>query len=419
MTSSTAGVIHRLILLVLGVSLASAAWAGEGRMAGGSLKPLATLTASDAEYGAVFGAEVAVSGNVVAVGAPEQSGGEYCFDGGGAIYVYEKPANGWQDMAQTAELTSNASCMMVLAAFSGDTIVATELGCTGDGFYETGAIFVFVKPEGGWTNMEPTATLSISGVQGCNVDFALSAAINQEQNLIVAGVGPHNDLFVYQKPEGGWANTNQPSTVIKAPTGSSDEFGFHLALDGSVLAVGDEEVSPGGAVYVFNLSETVAQPLATLTPSNPQIIPGMGFGVAIAGDTIIAGSPLANSDQGIIYVFEKPAAGWSNMTETAQLSVANIPSDFAILGENLALNPAGNEVVSGFLSSGSPDPLGYVFLKPAGGWQTTSSPSDEIFANGSGEPGNIDSAVAVSQTNIVLGAGGTNDEAGAAFVFAH
>ena len=149
MTSSTAGVIHRLILLVLGVSLASAAWAGEGRMAGGSLKPLATLTASDAEYGAVFGAEVAVSGNVVAVGAPEQPGGEYCFDGGGAIYVYEKPANGWQDMAQTAELTSNVSCMMVLAAFSGDTIVATELGCTGDGFYEDGGD-LRVRKAGRW-----------------------------------------------------------------------------------------------------------------------------------------------------------------------------------------------------------------------------------------------------------------------------
>jgi hypothetical protein len=419
MTSLRADVIHRLILVALAVSLAPAAWAGDDSMTVGSLKPLATLTASDAEYGAAFGAEVAVSGNVVAVGAPEQSGGEYCANGGGAIYVYEKPANGWQNMAQTAELTSDVSCMLALAAFSGDTIVAMDLGCTGDGFFDTGSIFVFVKPEGGWTNMEPTATLSISGVQGCNVHFALSAVINQEQNLIVAGVGPHNDLFVYQKPDGGWANTNQPSAVIKAPAGSSDEFGFHLALDGSVLAAGDEETSPGGAVYVFNLSETGAQPLATLTPSNPQIIPGMGFGVAIAGDTIIAGSPLANSDQGIIYVFEKPVAGWSNMTETAQLSVANIPSDFAILGEDLALNPAGNEVVSGYLSSGPPDPLGYVFHKPAGRWQTTSTPSDAIFANGSGEPGNIDSAVAVSQTNIVLGAGGTNDLAGAAFVFAH
>jgi hypothetical protein len=419
MPSLRARVIHRLIFVALAASLASVARAGEGPMTVGSLQPLATLAASDAEYGAVFGAEVAVSGNVVAVGAPQQSGGEYCANGGGAVYVYEKPANGWQNMAQTAELTSDASCMMVLAAFSGDTIVAMDLGCTGDGFFDTGAIFVFVKPEGGWTNMEPTATLSISGVQGCNVHFALTAAINKEQNLIVAGVGPHNDLLVYQKPAGGWANTDQPSAIIKAPTGSSDEFGFHLALDGSVLAVGDEETSPGGAVYVFNLSKKGAQPLATLTPSNPQIIPGMGFGVAIAGDTIIAGSPLANSDQGIIYVFEKPVAGWSTMTETAQLSVANIPSDFAILGENLALNPAGNAVVSGYLSGGPPDSLGYVFLKPAGGWQTTSTPTYGLFADGSGEPGNFDSAVAVSQTNIVLGAGGTNDEAGAAFVFAH
>lgn len=409
--------IQRLILVVLAAALAKTAWAGEG--SSGSLQPLATLSASDAEYGAVFGAEVAVSGNVVAVGAPEQSGGVGCFNGGGAIYVYEEPTSGWENMVQTAELTSDVSCMMTLAAFSGDTIVATDLSCTGDGFYGVGAVYVFVKPEGGWRDMQPAATLSISGVQGCNVSFGASAVINQEQNIIVAGLGPNNDLVVYQKPAGGWANTNQPSAIIKAPTGSSHEFGFHLALDGTVLAAGDEETSPSGAVYVFDLSESDGQLLATLTPSNPQIIPGMGFGVAIAGDTIIAGSPLANSYQGIIYLFEKPAAGWSNMTETAQLSVTDIPSDFAILGESLALNAAGNEVVSGFLSSGPPDPLGYVFFKPAGGWQTKSTPTLALFAKGSGEPGNIESAVAASGTNIVLGAGGTNELAGSAFVFGH
>jgi hypothetical protein len=418
MTLSCAGVIHRLILLTLGVSLVTASWAADDPKKAGSLQSLATLAASDAEYGAVFGAQVGVSGNVVAVGAPEQSGGEYCANGGGAVYVYEKPADGWQNMTQTAELTSDLSCMMVLEAFSGNTILATELGCSGDGFYGAGAVFVFVKPEGGWTDMEPTATLSTPGGQGCDVPFAVSAVINQEQNLIVAGVGPHNSLFVYKKPAGGWADTNQPSAVIKAPAGS-ETFGFKFALDGNVLAVGSQGTSPGGAVYVFNLSGKGPQLLATLTPSNPQIAPAIGFGVAMAGDTIIAGAPLVNSNQGVIYLFEKPAAGWSDMTETAQLSVTNIPSDFAILGENLALNPSGNEVVSGFLSGGPPDPLGYVFLKPAGGWQTTSTPTFALFADGSGEPGNIDSAIAASATNIVLGAAGTNSEAGAAFVFSH
>jgi hypothetical protein len=307
--------------------------------------------------------------------------------------------------------------MMDLVAFSGDTIVATEEGCTGDGFFGVGAVYVFVKPDNGWRDMQPTATLSISGVQGCNVSFAGWGVINQAQDLIVVTAGPNNDLVVYQKPAGGWVDTNQPSTLIKAPAGASNGFGDAVALNGNVLVVGDQSTSPGGAVYVFNVSAKGGQLVATLTPSNPEINPYMGFGVAIAGDTIVAGAPSVNSNQGVIYVFEKPVAGWSDMNETAQLSVTDIPSDYAILGERLALNPAGNEVVSGYLSGGLPDPIGYVFFEPDGGWQTTSTPTFALYANGSGEPGNVDSSVAASATNIVLGAAGTNDETGAAFVF--
>src|SRR5579863_363633 len=64
---------------------------------GGLWTQVAKLTASDGVTGSQFGFSVGISGNTVAVGAPMQSGG-------GAVYVFVKPGGGWADTTQTAKL---------------------------------------------------------------------------------------------------------------------------------------------------------------------------------------------------------------------------------------------------------------------------------------------------------------------------
>jgi hypothetical protein len=118
-----------------------------------------------------------------------------------------------------------------------------------------------------------------------------------------------------------------------------------------------------------------------------------------------------------VFVYVEPHTGWTNMTETAQLSVSNPPGSFNVLGSTVGVDPSANYIVAGYLSGGPPDPVAYVYVKPASGWQTTCSPSVSLFANGTGEPGNYASSAAISSTNIVVGAGGTNQATGAAFVF--
>jgi hypothetical protein len=67
--------------------------------------------------------------------------------------------------------------------------------------------------------------------------------------------------------------------------------------------------------------------------------------VAISGDTVLVGSARK------VYIFEKPAAGWRNMHEVAQLT-----GDF---GGFVAID--GDTVVLGSY------PADLVFVKPAGG----------------------------------------------------
>lgn len=92
--------------------------------------------------------------------------------GGGEIYIYEKPTSGWQTIDQTVGLTTDSSCMMSLVAFSGDTVVGGQLGCTGNGIFGSGALFIYVKPAGGWSDMTETAPLSVANIPD---DFAILA----------------------------------------------------------------------------------------------------------------------------------------------------------------------------------------------------------------------------------------------------
>ena len=88
----------------------------------------AKLTASDFVDGDEFGFSVAVSGSTIVVGSPLAAGvlpGHYH---DGAVYVFVKPAGGWANGTQTAKLTGSDAGSIdelgVSVAISGDTIVA-------------------------------------------------------------------------------------------------------------------------------------------------------------------------------------------------------------------------------------------------------------------------------------------------------
>src|SRR5262249_16948820 len=116
-----------------------------------------------------------------------------------------------------------------------------------------------------------------------------------------------------------------------------DIFGNAVAIDGDTVVVADEAwgepESYKGSVYVFvkqpgNRSEVLTQ-TAKLTASDGVAGDSFGTAVAIHGDTIVVGAP----DQGLhgppgknlgtIYVFVRPAGGWTDMTETAKLTTSD------------------------------------------------------------------------------------------------
>lgn len=190
--------------------------------------------------------------------------------------------------------------------------------------------------------------------------------------------------FVFEYSGGTWTETAR----LEGSKGTnSDGIGWSVAIsrDGSVIALGaidDEMSSPSstGLVYVYERSgDSWASGTedAILSTSNAATGDSFGWSLAMSGDSgiITSGAYIAgSSNEGHVYVFERPGGGWSNWTggatETARLEMGTV-EDGAQLGKSLAISLDGSTVFSGapFYSDVDPDDGGvFVFEEPAGGW---------------------------------------------------
>jgi hypothetical protein len=387
-----------------------------------SLRPIqsvsqrAALTASDGQQYSFVGTSVAVSGNTIVSGAPGIADGQGDVVPG-AVYVYVKPAGGWQNMTQVAELTASdgGSCPScgfgASVAVSGNTIVVGS---------SLAKVYVYVEPHGGWVNMTETATLQAPSGP------CLCGQVAIDENAIVVGspldASNYGSIQVYVKPAAGWQNTSQPNaTLTESVQGLEDQMGSTVALSGNTVVsqgiVGTQNlrgvfvfVEPAGG-WSGDLTET-----ATLTSTQQYASP---FSVSVAGDTVVAGSPDPYQTTPFVDVWVKPASGWTDATETAQLTDdTSQPDSFG-----WAVVILGNTVISGTPSGkvGKNRYRGaaYVFVKPASGWQTTSNPNAVLVVSNWTDNDGFGSSIAASGGTAVVGAPywPMGNDIGAAYVF--
>jgi hypothetical protein len=366
-----------------------------------------------------FGNAVAVDGDTVVVGAIGT-----VVDGrpSGAAYVFVKPSTGWTNMTQTAMLTASDSATTAYhfgasVAISGDTIVVGAPWTIVNGVVQVGAVYVYVKPPGGWTSMTETAKLTGYHVDGIGEDW-IGTTVSIDGNTIVAGapnVFPdfralgEGEVFIYVKPPGGWKNTTE-NAVLYLPVGGLG-FSVSTAVSGGTIVVGadgccSEGQTVDGAAYVFLEPpggwETTDNYTARLTGTDVGPDDAFGYAVAIDGNTVLVGSPqLWGLTVGAAYIYEEPSAGWTDMTQTAELyPLPAVEQDF---GSSVAIS--GTNALIGAPFAELENSLGedYLFVEPRKGWQTMSDYNATITSSGAH---NFGQAVSISGGTAVTGVNG-------------
>jgi trimeric autotransporter adhesin len=320
----------------------------------------AELTAADGAANDNLGWSVAVSGDTIVAGAINYNGGQ---PGQGAVYVFTEPGGGWTNATQTAELTASDGAANDNLGWSvginGPTITA---GAPSRAVNAThGAVYVYTKPAGGWINATQSAELTAS--DGAAADqLGTSVAISADTIVVgspqhTVGVNPdQGSVYVYTEPGGGWTDATQTAELLVSDGAAYDALGWSVAIDGDTIAAGAPLRGVGansaqGTVYVFTKPGggwTDATETAALTASAGAASDQLGSNVGISNDTITAGAPQrtvgGHDGQGAVYVFTKPGGGWTNATQSAVLTASDGASNDE-LGSSVAVS--GTTIAAG------------------------------------------------------------------------
>ena len=313
-------------------------------------RQLAKLTSPNPAANGIFGNPVAVGGDTIFVGANQENSFR------GRAYVFTKPVGGWAD-------SNTATATLVPAAAHNGVFFSSHLAASDDG-----------------------ATVAV-GMTGRN-------AVSGQSN---SGV-----VFVFSKPTGGWANADSDDAgvvTLHAGTRISAQayLGGVLAVsgDGSTIAVGAIREDSGGvldsgAVYMFTKPDTgwaattTSNVIARLSVESPIRRQQLGtFGLALSddGSTLVAAAPVpwrkGQSDDsqippdahGSAFVFVRPSDGWGDATETAELA-AGFGHKYDYFGRGAAVSGSGDKIAVGNAESRSSNYRGsvYVYTKPDRGW---------------------------------------------------
>jgi|GEM_PF-1170803 len=345
----------------------------------GTYDTLAILTPSDGLNNDEFGFSVSISGDVIVIGAP--------YKDNGVAYVFVKPAGGWEDMTETAILSStnnsNDSEFGHTVSISGDVIVVGDWYSTVN-TVGSGAVYVYEKPTEGWASMTQTAQLFPSDAIESQ-EFGTSVSVDGSTIVVgaeyseVASVAT-GAAYVFEKPGAHWMDMTETAKLTSTDGQADDLLGNSVAIDANTIIVGayvkDVTYNGAGVVYVFEKagdSWTSATQNAKLNSSTPVENQGFGWLIDISDNTILIGSV-----DNMAFVFEMPEAGWSDMTETAVLTASDggLNTGFA---ESLAI--ANDLIVIGAPYYEKKDPsegAAYLYEKPLSGW-ITANESEMLF----------------------------------------
>jgi hypothetical protein len=392
-------------------------------------KPIATDGATDDE----FGLALAVSGDTAIVGAYyDDDNGSYS----GSAYVFARNQGGANAWGQVTKITATDGAtddyFGIAVAVSGDILVVGAYGDDDNG-PGSGSAYVFQRNQGVADAWGQTAKITATdGVAGDEFGFAVSVS---GDTLVV---GAHYDgdngaysgsAYVFERNHGGPDAWGQVTRIAATDGVTNDGFGYAVGISGDTVVVGapgDDDNGPGsGSAYVFQRNQGEADAwgqVTKITATDGANDDQFGYAVAIGEDTVVVGAHQDDDngvDSGSAYVFQRNQGGADAWGQTAKITADDgAATDF--FGVVVAIS--GDIVVVGAPcddDNGDASGSAYVFQHNRGGANNWGQTAKITAGDGAALDG-FGYAVSVSENTIVAGAhagDGAATDSGAAYVY--
>jgi hypothetical protein len=317
----------------------------------------------------------------------------------GAAYVFARTGTAWTEQGKLTAADGAAGDYFGTAVAVSDD--AAVVGAYFRNSFE-GAAYVFRRTGTSWA---PEAKLMAADA-AVGQRFGWKVAISGGTAVIGAPYDDSNRGAAYVFTRTGATWTQQKLT---ASDGAGFEyFGFSVAVAGDTLVIGTPRALGGlGAAYVFTRTGTTWTQQAKLAATDGVYPDQLGRSVALSGDTAVVGASFVGSTLGAAYVFTRTAGTW---TQQAKLTVADATAgDY--LGESIAV--AGDTVFAGVAARSASRGVVYVFSRSGTDWTQQSV----ITAADAAAGDNFGVSVAVAGDTVVCGAYAGSTSRGAAYVF--
>lgn len=343
----------------------------------------AYLKASNTDAADWFGGSVAISGNTIVVGAPDERGSSNTINGpdnnnltdAGAAYVFVRNGTSWSQQAYLKPANINSLDNFGRSvAIDGNTIIVgapredgsatTVNGADNNSATDAGAAYVFTRADSTWSHQAylKAANAGAGDNFGFHVavsgDTAIVGAILEDGSATTVNGNSNNDAtdsgaaYVFSRTGTIWS---QQAYLKPNNTGAGDYFGYRVAVDGDTALVGapyedssskgingdgsDDLAGGSGAAYVFVRGNPTAwTQQAYLKASNADPNDNFGIGASISGDVVLVGAfgedsiargldgdqgDNSASGSGAAYCFSRAGSTW---TQRAYLKASNTES---------------------------------------------------------------------------------------------
>jgi len=304
------------------------------------------LVSPDAVKDDWFGNSVAIDGDTIVVGVPNNGNTDPNDFLRGSAYVFTRtPGEGWDSGVELQPLDSDLSYQNFGISVGIDNgAIVVGVSFDNDRGSASGSAYVFESNAGQWSR---TAKL-LPPNAGINQNFGHSVAIHMDTITIGAPHWTASGLgvaYVFTRAD-GWDNTAVTLPVTDNLAG--DQFGWSIAISGNLLVVGanmDDDMVNGadsGSITVFDRSSGSWVNAGKILASDGEVNDHFGSDVATNGEFVAAGAPDTDGslvDLGSFYLFSDSGAAW----DEDELVTPPIDSTFTTIreaGTSLALDGA-------------------------------------------------------------------------------
>ena len=351
------------------------------------------------------GWSIAFDGHTAVLGAPYAVNKDKEYTG--AAYVFVRREGKWVQQAKLlASDGAEGDLFGTSVAVDGDTIIIGTPNNDNKHGFDAGAAYTFTRAEGKWAQRAKLLARDEMGGGHFGESVALNGSTavigapdNDNKNGIYAGAA-----YIFTRGEGKWV---QRAKLLASDGAKFNRFGFSVAVDGATVAVGTPEASNQngygtGTVYMFVHRQGQWVQQAKLLPSDEAGGDHFGHSVALNGDTVLIGAPWddkehGKNDAGTAYVFTRSGGQW---VQQAKL-LPNDETEGKVFGFSVALD--GNTAMIG--AHGDDDKAedagaAYVFTRRGGTWTQQA----KLLASNRAEMDIFGRSVALKGNTAIVGA---------------